>query len=146
MTSRYPPPSNVAILGFCLEKVAQCTETYEKTIFRFLVFKKRLKILKIFTRKMSRIFFFQNMRNVLKRMQNRFLVFDIWSILYSKFVVNWELGDFCEPDSETINQWYPITSWLGGLNLKVSAGDTFGCIVIYFTLTCIVPCQRPCPS
>ena len=34
------------------------------------------------------------MRNILKRMQNRFLVFEIWSILYWKFLVNWDLVIF----------------------------------------------------
>ena len=32
----------------------------------------------------------------------RFLVFEIWSILYLKFIVNWDFRDFCEPNLETL--------------------------------------------
>ena len=34
-------------------------------------------------------FLSQNMQNVLKRMESRFLVFEVWLILYSKYLVNW---------------------------------------------------------
>ena len=30
------------------------------------------------------------------------LVFEIWSILYSRFLVNCDLRDFCKHDSETL--------------------------------------------
>ena len=51
----------------------------------------------------------------------RFLVFELWLILYSTFVVNWGDKYFCKPDSETLyNQWRPITSWLGRLKQKAS--------------------------
>ena len=50
------PPSKVTELGFLVLKVAQCCETYEKTIFRFSVF-------------------------------------EIWVILYSKYLEKWEKND-----------------------------------------------------
>ena len=44
---------------------------------------------------------FSNQINM-KNKQNNFFVVEIWSTLYSKFVLNWDLRDFCEPDSETL--------------------------------------------
>ena len=54
----------------------------------------------------------------------QFLVSEIWSILYSKFIVNWDFDDcvfnFFRTWFRNANQWYPITSWLGGFNPKAS--------------------------
>ena len=44
------------------------------------------------------------------------LRFLVKSILYSAFVVNWVL--FSQTWFRNANQWYSITSWLGGFNLK----------------------------
>ena len=93
-----PPPSKVGKFSFWLK----CSETYGKTILRFLFF-------------------------------------EIWSILYWKYLENlWKQmlkmtksfffrkdAQFSEVYAELIFrflfiQWYPITSRLGGLNLKVS--------------------------
>ena len=51
----------------------------------------------------------------------RISVFKIWFIFYStSFVVNWELKRFLRTWFRYANQWYPITSWLGGFNPKAS--------------------------
>ena len=62
----------------------------------------------------------QKMRNVLKLIYVQlcdFLVFEIWSVLFSKFVLKWDL-DALWTWLRNANQWYPITSWLGGFNPK----------------------------
>ena len=41
------------------------------------------------------------------------LVFEIWSILCSKFLMSWRLRDFCKPDSETLTS---------------DTGTSFGCL------------------
>ena len=48
----------------------------------------------------------------------RFVFFKIWSIFHSKFLVNWGLRRL--KHFRSANQWYSITSWLGGFNSKVS--------------------------
>ena len=92
------------LLHVFVQNNAQCSETIEKLIFRLLVFEIwllnlcRYSLKTVFVRKdaqcsemdfrVHELFFF------------RFLVFEIYSILYSIFVVNW--GTFCEPNSETL--------------------------------------------
>ena len=52
----------------------------------------------------------------------RFLVFEIWSNLYSTYVVNWDSQRFLRTWFRNANQWYLITSWLGGFNPKACEG------------------------
>ena len=115
-----PPPTPPFINGHKFMKDAQCAETNEKSIFRFLRFlffelwlisftifqcfywPNMVKILKIFGNKKKLPFFVPE--DVLKRIYNYFivpwfLVLGIWTILYSKFLVNWTL---CELDTETL--------------------------------------------
>ena len=54
MQTATPLPLKSIQIGFSVQKHAQCSETYENTIFRFL----------------------------------RFLVYEIWLILYSKYLEN----------------------------------------------------------
>ena len=80
---------------FLVEKVAQLSETNEKSILRFF----------------------------------GFLVFEIWSTLYSNFLVNFadSVDDFVfdclETSFRNANQRYPITRWPGGLYPKASGAQ-----------------------
>ena len=50
-------------------------------------------------------FLVQNVMQCSETNENQFsdfLVYEIWSILYSTFVVNWGLVSFCEPDLERV--------------------------------------------
>ena len=107
-----PPPSKVAIMGFCSKRVDQCSIlllffyrpiffSMKKITFRFLVFEIWLLILessqksnrncqkKCIVPKIAQCSE-TNAEPILRFL--RFLVFEIWSILYSKFLVNYGLG------------------------------------------------------
>ena len=63
----------------------------------------------------------------------RFLVFEIWSISNSKFLVNRRLDDcvFFLTWFRNANQWYPITRQLERYNPKISgAWDIFGALIV----------------
>ena len=81
-----PPLSKMAKLGFCSKKVEQLSQTFDQTIFLFLLFivfetwsTLYSKYLENWQKKNNQkrplSFWSQNMCNVLKRMQNRFSAF-----------------------------------------------------------------------
>ena len=141
------PPSPLRNCHICM-KGAQCADANEKFIFQLLrvlffeiwsilysKFTESSEYFDLNNRPKMSFFLFQKMRNLLKGLLFaitnfrflRFLVLQIWSILYSKFLLNRGLRWLCvssnvsEPDSETLTvQWYPITRWLGGFNPKRS--------------------------
>jgi len=92
-TCRHPPPPlKSGKIGFLVQKVAQCSETDEKSIFRFLVFEIRsFKILRI----VWLFFLSQKIQNVLKLIWN-------YSFAIFKFL---RCGQFC-----TKHSW-----WIGNL-------------------------------
>ena len=84
--------------SFFVQNVAQCSETNEKSILRFLVFEIwSFKIKKMLTIWLKKNFIVPKDAQC---SETDFLVFEIWSISYSK--VSWGLRDFYEPDSETL--------------------------------------------
>ena len=107
------------------QQVAQCSETNKSFFFHYLLFLVFWDM--VVQNSWYSVNFFLSQRCVLfwngltVNLTNlRFLVFEIWSILYSQFLVNWRLGRFLRTWLRNANQWYPITSWLGGSNLKAS--------------------------
>ena len=59
----------------------------------------------------------------------QFLHFELWSILYSKLVLNWGL---MRTLFRNANQWYPIISWLGVFNTKKLMWHSFFARMIFF--------------
>ena len=82
--------------GFSVKKYEHCFEIYEKTIFRFLrflFFKMWSKFLESYEKWQNYFclrkcaMFWNEWTSIFTVVQ--FLVCEFWSILYSKFVVNW---------------------------------------------------------